>query len=44
LIDLLFGRNLHFIAKVTCPVAAGLNRWVLDGTVLHEASSHTSAA
>jgi len=27
LIDLVFAQNLRFIAKVTCPIAAGLNKW-----------------
>lgn len=43
LIDLAFGRNLHFIAKIACPAAAGLNRWPLDSAVPHKLPCGVSA-
>jgi ubiquinone/menaquinone biosynthesis C-methylase UbiE len=42
-VDLLFGRKLHFIAKVACP-AAGFNRLAVDPAMLHERPSGVSAA
>lgn len=43
-VDLFFGRNLHFIAKVACPMAANLNALTLNQSVLDERSSGVSAA